>query len=267
MNEPGKEVAVVLPGRLRRLRQEAPAQIAEPLVRRVDEMYVHQGIAPIGPTARRRLVRAEQSELRYRTPGYVVPTWLDLDEAIPGLIISMRYSGQDLHGIGVRMRELDLAFRRAAATLYEWNSGFSGGGWAWPLRPERGGLWTLHSRRGSFELVATVYGDLVSIATSSPIALAGLAALAFDAKVAARRAGSWVGRVFQPKPSGSPPELGEPSDGERWSSDNTKVLERVMLEAIESGAGFEFVSRSAVDEIRLAVPPRSQWQTEDSPHD
>jgi hypothetical protein len=236
-------------------------------MRRAGETHVYQGIAPIGPTARRRLVRAEQREMRYRTPGYVVPTWLDLDEAVPGLLISMRYSGQDLHGIGVRMRELDLAFRRAAATLYEWDSGSSDGGWAWPLRPERGGLWTLQSRRGSFDLVTTVYGDLVSIATSSPIALAGLASLAFDAKTAARRAGSWVGRIFEPKRSGSPPELGDSSDGERWSSDNTKVLERVMLEAIESGAGFEFVSRSAASEIRLAVPPRNQLQTGDSPQD
>lgn len=267
MDEPGKELELVVPQGLRRLAAQTPVDVPDidALVRarrRGIEPYGERGLEPIGPTAQRRLRRMAREERGRRPAGYVLPTWWGLDEPVPGLLISMRYSRQDLHGITVRTRDLDIAFRRAAATLNDWRSGNSSEGWAYPMRPERGGLWALDSRRGSYEVFATVYGSLVGIALSNPVALAGLVSLAFDAKAAVSRAGIWIGHLLQ-NGAAEPPALGTPADGEAWSAENTKALEPVMLAAIESGAGFEFVNKSASGEIRISIPAQAQLQRGD----
>lgn len=267
MDGPGNEPEFVVPARLRSLAAENPMghlNLPE-LVRarsRVRELEEDR-TTPLGPTARRRILQVARREVAVRDPGYVITRWLGKEEAIPGLLLSFRYEGRDVHGAQVRLRDLDIAFRRAAATLNDLSEQRTNTGWSYPMRPERGGLWLLDARQGSLEVVLTVYGALVAVATSQPIALAALASLALDAKVAASRLGHSIGRQFGPQPSGAPPAFGSPAHGVSWGIHNTKALEPVMLAAIEAGVGFEFVNTSSAGEIRIAIPPRDELERGD----
>lgn len=269
MEEPGKYLELAVPRRLQPLAAQAPVDVPDAAAlsrsrrRGFDADSDERRLQPVGPTARSRLLRLAREEDRRRRSGYFVPRELGLNDPIPGLVVSLRYRRQDMHGVTVRTRDLDIAFRRAAATLEGWRSGDTSGGWSYPMRPERGGLWVLDARRGSFELYATVYGSLVAVATSNPVALAGLVSLAFDAKAGVSRAGTWVGHIWPVSTAPTLPSLGVDAEGDTWSVENTKALQPVMLAAIESGAGFEFVNRSASAEIRIAVPPRKSLESGD----
>ncbi len=130
------------------------------------------------------------------------------------------------------------------------------------MRPERGGLWVLESRRGSYELVATVYGALVSLAISTPVSLASLACLAWDSAVAVSRLGRWTVGQFQGSPSDGPPELGSSHGHDEWGMKQTKALQPVMLEAAKTGSGLEFVNNSGTGEVRLTIYPREGLETD-----
>lgn len=267
MDGPSKNLELVVPARLQSLAAEnpmGPLDVGEPLrARSRTKQFDEERTTPLGPTARRRISQVARREAAVRDTGYIVPRWLNTEEAIPGFLVSLRYEGRDVHGAQVRLHDLDIAFRRAAATLESMSVRRLDNGWSYPMRPERGGLWLLDARQGSFEVVATVYGALVAVATSQPIALAALASLALDAKVAASRLGHWVGQQFGSQTMGAPPALGSPAEGERWGIENTKALSPVMLAAIEAGVGFEFVNTSSTGEVRIAVPPRNELEPGD----
>ena len=251
MADPGKELELVVPDRLARLAEAGrlPRSVDAPGPsghhrREIHPFDTRGSVQAVGPTDASRIRRVLGAELQSQQPAYLRPRWLEFEEAVPNLLVSLRYERQDAHGITSRVRDLDLALRRAAATLENYNLREQNAGWAYPLRPERGGLWILESRRGSYKLSATVYGTLVAWATSAPVSLASLASLAWDSAVIASRAGQWFGGHFHGPADDGPPELGSTHSNAKFGLKQTKVLEPVMLEAVKSGSGFEFVNNS-----------------------
>jgi len=156
-----------------------------------------------------------------------------------------------------------MAFRRAAATLENYYLREQDTGWAHPMRPERGGLWVVDSRRGSYELLATVYGALVIWATSAPVSLASLVSLAWDSAVATTRVGRWAVGQFYGTPEDGPPQLGSAPGDTEWGVKQTIALEPVMLAAAEAGNGLEFVNNSTTGEVRLTIYPNKELTVED----
>jgi hypothetical protein len=98
--------------------------------------------------------------------------------------------------------------------------------------------------------VFTVYGSLVVLAESSPVALAAMSSLIWDATKTARRIGSnWLGRA--PRPNGSIEEF-------HWHEETTRKMMPVMLSAIERGVGFQLESITANgDSFSFGVPEAS----------
>jgi hypothetical protein len=269
MDEPGKELDLAVPGRLNQLAQVSYAvALDNPMPLRPHPTHLVEpgaagGLIPLGPTDEsrvRRILRAEISEPR---PRYMRPWWIESEEAVPGLVISLRYERQDGHGIASRIQDLDMALRRAGATLERLYLGERRVGWAYPMRPERGGIWVLDTRRGSYELLATVYGSLVIWATSAPVSLASLACLAWDSAVAATRVGRWAVNQFHGSPDDGPPQLGSSQGDAEWGVKQTKALEPIMLEAAKAGSGLEFVNNSTTGEVRLTIYPKSELTVAD----
>ena len=270
MDEPGKKLELAVPRRLTRLAQSTYAAVeldSPPSLRsrpsHVDEYGVGRGMAALGKTDNTRIRRILRAEAREPRSRYMQPWWAESENAIPGLVISLRYERQDAHGIALRTRDLDMAFRRAGATLENYYQGDSAWGWAYPTRPERGGLLVLETRRGSYELLATVYGALVVWASSTPVALASLMCLAWDSAVGSTRVGRWAVNKFHGSPDDGPPQLGSPHGHNEWGVKQTKALEPVMLEAAKAGSGLEFVNNAATGEVRLTIYPTSELTVED----
>lgn len=105
-------------------------------------------------------------------------------------------------------------------------------------------------------MLTTVWGVLVSAATSSPVAVAGLMALAWDVGqtgkyVAARwRAGALVGTASD-RPSFAVSEVTEP-----WSANQTQKLVPVMNRAIANNQAFEYSLDGRELQVRLTVLPK-----------
>jgi hypothetical protein len=202
--------------------------------------------------ASRRLTDLARSEIVEAESQFVRPKWLNL-QAIPRLIVSARYDGLDAFGASRLMGRLDLAARRAGAMHRHIMNGDKKKEWPEPLRSYQGGLHILDVRVGSFEVVTTVWGALVSIATSSPIAVAGLMALAWDVGSAGRyvaarwRAGALVGQTSDR------PSLDMSPAGEPWSSSQTHALVPVMKDAIANNQGFEFSLDGRDLRVKLTV--------------
>jgi len=186
-------------------------------------------VADLGATDASRVRQVLRTELEHREPRYMKPQWLESEDAIPGMLISLRYTRQDGHGVSKRIRDLDIALRRAGATLDNYYLREQNAGWAHPTRPERGGLWVLDSRRGSYELLATVYGTLVIWATSAPVSLASLVSLAWDSAVSATHVGRWAVGQLRGSLKDGPPELGASHGPGEWGLKQTKALAPVML--------------------------------------
>jgi hypothetical protein len=220
--------------------------------------------AELGPTDAKRLSQIAKMEVRSGGRlGYLRPAWLDPDVAIPGFVVSIRYTGQDAHGITHSLRTVDLAMRRAAVTVDRMRLGETLDGWPTALRPERGGLLLLDSRTGSFEAVATVYGSLVSIALSSPIALASAFSLVWDAAAASRRFGRWVVRRVDNTRDLEPlRKRDDVSRGEDWGLHQTKALTPVMKAAAAAGSGLEYEYNSRVGTVRLVIYPQDALSVE-----
>ncbi len=219
----------------------------------------HRLAAELGPTDAQRLAAIARSEAKAGgRPGYLRPRWLDEETAIPGFVVTIHYRGQDAHGVARSIRSVDLGLRRAAVIVDAMRRGERIDGWPVAPRPERGGLLLLDSRTGSFEAVATVYGALVSIALSSPIALASAFTLAWDAAAASRTFGRWVVRKAT-----SARELEPFRDqssvlvGQDWGIRQTKALTPVMKAAAAAGSGLEYEYSAREGTVRLAIYPRS----------
>lgn len=107
------------------------------------------------------------------------PAWLQ-NRAIPRLIVTLRYDGQDAFGAARALQRLDLAARRAGAMQRRLMVSEVDKSWPQPLRTYQGGLHVLDARVGSVDILMTVRGALVTIAGSAPISVASLMALAWD---------------------------------------------------------------------------------------
>lgn len=240
------------------------------LSRLANETASSQGLAPLspsgdahrfmelGPTDAQRLAQIVRFEAKSGgRPGYFRPMWLDEQTAIPGFVVTIHYNGQDAHGVARSIRSVDLGLRRAAVVVDAMRRGERIDGWPPAPRPERGGLLLLDSRTGSFEAVATVYGALVSVALSSPIALASAFSLAWDAAVASRRFGRWVVRKVSSARELEPfRDRGVVPIGGDWGLRKTKALTPVMKAAAAAGSGLEYEYNAREGTIRLAVYPR-----------
>lgn len=223
---------------------------------RIDDYYGSgRTVHDLGPTDWHRMRKILRSESQNPVPRFMQPAWLESEIAVPTLLVSLRYKSQDAHGITQSIREIDLAFRRAAATIEAIRRGGHRGVWAPAIRPERGGLWALDYRRGSFEMLTTFYGGLVTLATSTPVSLAALTSLAWDSAASARRLGSWTVGKFTENPDEGPPQSGSPVSDSEWGVKQTKALTPVMSAAAAAGNGLEFVNNSATGEMRLTIYP------------
>lgn len=245
-----------LPDALARIADEGPGRFA--VTGRQAALWglsARSSPAAIGTVDGRRVERVFRAERRRGPAGYIPGDSLGLSTPVPGLVFSIHYAGRDAHGVTQHLRGLDLAFRRAASTLEALAGGEGLSSWRPAMRPERGGLWIAQSRTGSWECVGTVYGALVSLAYSSPIALASLTSLAWQGAVTVNRAGRWIARRVCGQGDEDP---GEQTDVVAWGAGQTKALEPVLLAAIKNGQGFEFESESPSGSVRLRVSPRDE---------
>lgn len=175
---------------------------------------------------------------------------------VPRLVVTLRSRQSDAYEISRALYDLDLACRRAGATLAAYREGRGLDYWAFPYRPERTGLLIVDSRIGSWEAAAAFYGMLAMLATSSPVSIASLIALSWQAGAGTRRAGQWLAGRLGNRSVTSPLEVDpSPSNYVTWGIGQTKALEPVMLEAATSGHGFEFVNNYQTGEVRLTVYP------------
>jgi hypothetical protein len=222
--------------------------------------------SPVSPpiftqTASRRLNVLVRGELQKHEISVAHPAWLN-GQAVPRLIVTARYSGQDAFGSSRLLADLDLAARRAGALQRQLVGRDESVKWPAPLRTHTGGLRLLDARVGSFDVVLTVWGSLVAIAGSSPVSVAGLMALAWDVgRGSLRLADRWVGTALtleqSDQPSIKPPEAGTP-----WGIQHTKALAPVMRDVVSSGQGFELFLDEKDRTIRLTVPPVDQVESD-----
>jgi hypothetical protein len=222
---------------------------------------------PIGPTVSNRLRGLARQEARSRQPRIVTPGWSQ-ETALPGLIIAQRYVGGDAFGIARQTAELDMAVRRAVALMKLMETGERVTAWPQPIRPRRGGLWLLDARYGSLDLLWTVYGSIVTVATSTPISLASFASLAWLAsRSASRMAHRWVVRPLAPSELAHRPSAGDPvpsaSHGDTWEERTTKRMIPVFKLAISEGSGIDYRATGPSGEVRFIVPPRADTDATD----
>lgn len=241
------------PGELNYLIQQWPAMSRDrphELRIRTDDV---RPIPMLTSAASRRLSGLTRREL---AAEYSVahPEWLG-GLAVPRLIVTAKYEGQDAFGASRLLADLDLAARRAGALHRQLLRDGQVETWPAPLRTRQGGLHLLGARVGSFDALMTVWGSLVMLASSSPVAVAGMIALAWDvARGSIRIANRWVGAALVA--SQGPPSLQAPDDAEPWGIQHTKALAPAMNAAIANDQGFEFFLDGDERKIKLTVPPK-----------
>lgn len=227
----------------------------EPWTQRFDSM------PSLTPTASNRLRDLARGELQDDKVDVAHPQWLN-GQAVPRLIVTAEYTGHDAFGASRLLAELDLAARRAGAMQsYLLRGGVDK--WPAPLRTYQGGLRLLDARVGSFDVVLTVWGSLVTIAGSSPVAVASLIALAWDVgrgtvRLANRWRGAALGRVQRDQPV-----LEAAEDAEPWGIQHTKALAPLMRNVVANGQGFEFFLDGEERKIKLTVPPKEHPADDD----
>jgi hypothetical protein len=162
----------------------------------------------------------------------------------------------DAFGSSRLLADLDLAVRRAGSLYRQLPSANKLDQWPRAIRTHHGGLRLLDARVGSFDLLMTFWGSLVSLATSSPVAVAGMIALAWDVtRGSARIANRWLGAALTASQDGRP-SLDPPEGSEPWGIRQTKVLTPVMTEAIANDQGFEFYMAETDRKVKLVVSPK-----------
>ncbi len=226
---------------------------------------------PIAQTAVGRLRSLVRQEARSRQPRIATPSW-SREGAIPGLIIAQRYVGGDAFGSARQTAELDAALRRAVALMHLLERGKRVLEWPRPIRPERGGLWLLDARYGSLDLLWTVYGSVVAVATSTPVSLASFTSLAWSSsRSASRMARRWVVRpleagelVHRPSAGGSTSSVSHSGDAD-WHERTTKKLVPLFKQAVSDGRGIDYQATGPSGEVRLIVTPRTGTEAPDEP--
>lgn len=190
-------------------------------------------------------------------PSVAHPGWLG-GQAIPRLIVLARYAGQDAYGSSRLLADLDIATRRAGALMNRLTWPDKSDRWPRPMRTYQGGLHLLDARVGSFDIAMTVWGSLVTWATSSPIAVAGMLALAWDVgRGGIRLANRWLAAA-QAEGQDYRPSLEAPSDAEPWGARLTKELAPTMQAAAANGQGFEYYLDESDRTVKLVVPPKAE---------
>ncbi|WP_295786346.1 hypothetical protein [uncultured Microbacterium sp.] len=185
----------------------------------------------------------------------VHPPWLG-GRAIPRLIVTARYAKMDAFGASRLLADLDLAARRAGAMQRQLLRGDGVKKWPSPLRTTQGGLRLLDARVGSFDILLTLWGSLVTIAGSSPVTVAGLMALAWDVGRGSYRLGKkWVAASLT-EALDEPPSLEPAPSAQPWGIQHTKSLAPRMSEAIANDQGFEFVLNETERTMKFIVPPK-----------
>lgn len=199
-----------------------------------------------------QLVRLEASREDRRVAH---PDWLE-GRAVPRLIVRARYNGSDAFGASRMMAQLDLATRRAGSLQRSLTLGEDLKGWPQPLRTHQGGLRLLDAQVGSLDLLMTVWGGLVTVATSAPIAVAGLIALGWDVTRGVVGAVSrWRASPLAPEQLG-PPSLDPPASGMAWGVKHTKELAPVLAQAVANDQGFEFFLADGEHQLKIVVLPK-----------
>lgn len=201
-----------------------------------------------------RLTGLAQIELA-QDASYVNPKWLE-GQSVPRLLISAKYEGSDAFGSSRLMADLDLSARRAGALFRKLANDGQAKGWPTPMRTYEGGLRTLDIRPGSLEVVMTFWGSLVMLASSSPVAVAGMMSLAWDVgRGSLNLANRWVGAAISSAHE-QRPSLDRPVNGEQWGIRHTKALAPVLEAAAATGSGAELVVNEVDRTVKLSVLPR-----------
>jgi len=237
--------------------RELPARVDLRVPRVLDRYGPFRSPAPaLSGAASGRLADVARTEMAGVESPFVRPGWLN-QQPIPRLVISARYDGRDAFGASRMLGRLDLAARRAGAMYHQiMIRGSKKREWPEPIRTFQGGLHLLDARVGSFEVLTTVWGVLVSVATSSPVAVAGLMALAWDVGQTGKYvAARWRAGAVVEQPNGRPSF--DVSDAtEPWSANQTQKLVLVMNRAIANNQAFEYSLDGRELQIRLTVLPK-----------
>lgn len=220
-------------------------------------------LSGLSGAASRRLIKLARAESEIHAPAVAHPVWLG-GRAIPRLIVSASYDGLDAYGVSHMLARLDLATRRAGAMHRHLLNDGDGKEWPAPLRTHRGGLRLLDARVGSFDAVMTVWGALVTLATSSPVAVGGLIALAWDVgRGTVHLANRWRGAALTTGEN-KKPSLDLPTTSEPWGIQHTRALAPVLSQVVANDQGFEFYLADGEQRLKITVPPKAQTEDDDA---
>ena len=236
------------------LRRSGPTRIVPRTERRSLPALVPREVA-LTASAGRRLSKLARLESGDEYPDAVRPAWLG-GQPVPRLIISAHLDEGGAFGASRLLARLDLAARRAGSLYRSLQIGHEPARWPEPQRTSRGGLELLEARVGSFDVVMTFWGDLVGIAGSAPVTVAGFIALAWDlgrgtVRLAERWQGSAGAEASTTRPTVAPLQSSVP-----WGIDHTKALAPVLSAAVTNNQGFEFFLDEGAQQVKLTVFPK-----------
>jgi hypothetical protein len=104
----------------------------------------------------------------------------------------------------------------------------------------------------------TFWGSLVMVASSSPVAVAGMMPLAWDVgRGSVRLANRWVGAALAAAEPVTPSLVAPVGGGEPWGIQHTKALTPTLEAAAARGTGAEFFLAEAEHKIKLTILPRT----------
>ncbi|WP_223694895.1 hypothetical protein [Leifsonia poae] len=211
--------------------------------------------ATLTKAASDRLTKVARAELAMEAHSVAQPVWLG-GQPVPRLLVSARYVGSDAFGSSRLLADLDLAARRAGALYRNLLRDGRVERWPDPVRTHQGGLRLLDARVGSLDVVMTFWGSLVILASSSPVAVAGMMSLAWDiGRGTARIAHRWIGAALAASDPGRP-SLDPPEDGQQWGVQHTRALAPVLEAAAMNGSGAELFVNERDRIVKLTVLPR-----------
>lgn len=247
-----EQALIHLPQELRYLADERPKRLSVPATREPGTFSPpYRDQSTLTKVASSRLASLIHAESDSNEGAVAHPGWLQ-GRGIPPLLISLRYEDLDAFGASRALAELDLAARRAGAMYRQLAAGGASDRWPEPIRTHRAGLRLLDARVGSFNVIATVWGTLVTIAASSPVSVASLIALAWDVgRGAVHVTKRWRGAVLRQGDGYSRSEASQP-----WGIKHTKELAPVLAKVIENDQGFEFTLADGDRQLKITVLPR-----------
>ncbi|MDQ1746178.1 MAG: hypothetical protein QOD07_441 [Frankiaceae bacterium] len=264
-DEPSTDLVPLLPpGVLRLARTEPGSEFADASVRSrlpLRSAPARALEAPlISATVVQKLSRRSRQEVQAERLHWFDAPWTR-DHTLPGVLIAASYERSEVAGFSGLISSLDQAARRAAATMAMPAKAFGPQfRWPTPLRQERGGLVLVDVQPGSWHVLMTVYGELVSLATSAPVSLAHLTVLAWQMNAPVRwAAGKWRARSTSVTEFRDPPRALRASDaGEPSPLGRLAALTVPTTEAIKAGHGVDLSYEEGDLRLRfITTPPRT----------